>query len=124
MFRLPPELDDNLFAPPAPVRVAGPAEAYRARYAPLDAVATAAALPADLRRILTLAADDVDGRGYPVWALAGVAGLPDAVAFGRAHRLSRLGLVRLCVAEDDRDMDVIPTALGRVAAALIRHWRS
>ena len=123
MFTLPPELDDALFLPTAPVRVAGPAEAYRARYAPLDAVATAAALPAELRRILVLAADDIDGRGYPVWALAGGAGWSDELAFARARRLSRLGLVRLLVAEVDRDIEVIPTATGRVAATLLHSWR-
>ncbi|MEE7475893.1 hypothetical protein [Methylobacterium hispanicum] len=124
MFKLPPELDDTLFVPPAPVRVAGPGEAYRARYAPLDAVATAAALPAALRRLLLLASDDVAGRGYPVWALQAIAGLTEEDTFSRAHRLSRLGLVRMRVAEDDRDIEVIPTALGRVTAALILSWRS
>jgi len=123
VFKLPPDLSDDTFALPAAIRVAGPAEAYRARYAPLDAVATAAALPPELRRLLLLASDDVAGRGYPVWALAAVAGVPDTAAFGRAYRLSKLGLVTLRVAYDDRDMDVIPTACGRVAAALLLSWR-
>lgn len=124
MFTLPPELDDRLFASPDPVRVASIREANRARYAPVDPVATAAVLPAPLRRILLLAADDVAGRGYPVWAIAAVAGWSDEVTFARADRLSRLRLVQLRLAYDDRDMDVIPTAAGRRVAALLISWRS
>ncbi|WP_342163129.1 non-ribosomal peptide synthetase [Methylobacterium sp. SD21] len=124
MFRLPPELDDSLFAAPAPVRVASIREAHVARYAPVDPVATAAALPAELRRILLLAADDIDGRGYPIWALEGVAGWSEEATYDRARRLAHLGLVRMRVAEDDRDIDVIPTAAGRVTAALLIAWRS
>lgn len=123
MFRLPPELDDRLYASPAPIRVASIREAHSARYAPVDPVATAAALPAALRGILLLAADDIDGRGYPIWALEGVAGWSEEATYDRASRLARLGLVRMRVAEDDPDIEVIPTATGRLTAALIRSWR-
>lgn len=124
MFRLPPELDPSSFAAPAPIRVASIREAQAARHAAVDPVAMAAALPAPLRRILLLAADDVAGRGYPVWAIAAVAGWSDEVTFARADRLSRLRLVQLRLAYEDRDMDVIPTPAGRRVAALLLAWRS
>lgn len=122
MFDLPPELCDDNWTHPAPVRVASIREAQAARHAPVDPVATAAALPYRLRRILLLACDQWLGWGYPVWSLASVTdwSKADVIAIGR--RLAGLGLAE--VQEVDGVTWIKPTTAGRVAAALIRFWRS
>ncbi|SDM68516.1 hypothetical protein SAMN05216360_103106 [Methylobacterium phyllostachyos] len=122
MFDLPPELRDDNWAHPSPIRVASIREAHIARYAPVDPVATAAALPYRLSRVLLIACDQWLGWGYPVWSIAGVTdwSRPEVLAIGKA--LARRDLAE--VQDPDGVPWIKPTATGRALADLILSWRS
>lgn len=83
--------------------------------------AAAAAMPYPLRRIILLTSERAGG--LPVWAIAGIAGWPDSLALALAERLRAQRLVRIRVAEDDRNFDVIQTDAGRAVAQVLVSWR-
>ncbi|ACB80021.1 non-ribosomal peptide synthetase [Methylorubrum populi BJ001] len=85
-----------------------------------DPKVTAAALPAPLRRVLTLASEHP--AGLPVWALAGIAEWPESLALTVGERLRERGLARVRVAEGG-DAEIVPTAAGRAVAAVLYAWR-
>ncbi len=85
-----------------------------------DPAVTAAALPAPLRRVLTLAAEHP--AGLPVWALAGIAEWPESLVLTVGERLREQGLARVLVAEGG-DAEIVPTATGRAVAAVLYAWR-
>ncbi|MGA4555223.1 non-ribosomal peptide synthetase [Methylorubrum aminovorans] len=85
-----------------------------------DPRATAAALHAPLRRVLTLACEHP--AGLPVWALAGIAEWPESLVVAVGERLRERGLARVHLAEDG-DAEVVPTATGRQVAAVLHSWR-
>ncbi|MBB3905317.1 hypothetical protein [Methylobacterium brachythecii] len=104
----------------APAHVAGIRETRLLRSIAPHPVATAAALPSRLRRLLVLAADGVAGRGVPVWGLMGVTGRPEADVVADVDTLCRRGLVTLTLPPDDLDIEARPTVFGhRVAAAIV-----
>lgn len=85
-----------------------------------DPRTTAAALPAPLRRVLTLAAEHP--AGLPVWAVAGIAEWPESLVTAVGERLRERGLARVRVAEGG-DAEIVPTATGRAVAAVLYAWR-
>ncbi|WP_375274360.1 non-ribosomal peptide synthetase [Methylorubrum thiocyanatum] len=105
-------------------RVAGLADLRRVRRTPLHPVAMAAALPATERRLLVLAADAANG--LPVWALAGVTGLPEATVRASLDSLARreLGGLGVLPTFDDVDDPFVLTADGHAVALALRSWRS
>jgi hypothetical protein len=105
----------------APARVADlfDLDLVRRRCRP-DPRATAAALHAPLRRVLTLAAEHP--AGLPVWAIAGIAEWPESLVTAVGERLRERGLARVRVAEGG-DAEIVPTAAGRAVAAVLTSWR-
>lgn len=105
----------------APARVADLLDlaTVRRRCRP-DPRTAAAALPAPLRRVLTLACEHP--AGLPVWAVAGIAEWPESLVVTVAERLREKGLARILGAAGE-DAEVVPTATGRAVAAVLYAWR-
>lgn len=105
-------------------RIVIESEACRAHRIPPRPVAAAAALPADLRRLLLLITKGRGPDGLPAWARAWQLGWPPARVVSGLLALVRRRLALMKARHDPADLDAILTDAGRRDAALVSNWRT